>query len=196
MREDAKEKILDAARTVFARRGTAATMSEVAEEAGISQGLAYRYFPGKEAILTTLIRQMAESGRGFSARFKEIRGTPGERLSTLISHILESRREQPEFYQFLYQVFYDEKVPNDLREVVVRSGDVVQGMIRQVIVEGQATGEIAKDDPDQLVGAIMACLDGLSRRMLTQEPDAARASLPDARVIMRMLKPDPSRGDP
>ena len=97
-------------------------MSEVAEEAGISQGLAYRYFPSKEAILTTLVRQMAESGGGAAVRLGKIPGSPGERLYPFISYVLESRREQPEFYQFLYQVLYDEKVPDELREVVSRSG--------------------------------------------------------------------------
>jgi AcrR family transcriptional regulator len=196
VRGEAREKILDAARKVFARRGTAATMSEVAQEAGISQGLAYRYFSSKEAILTTLVKQMAESGGGAAARVRKIPGSPGNRLLTLVSYVLESRREQPEFYQFLYQVLYDDKVPNELREVVRRSGQVIQVMIRELIVEGQATGEIANDDPDQLVGAILACLDGLSRRIVVLKPEAARESLPDARVIMRMLRPDSSRSNP
>ena len=34
LREEKSEKILEAARTVFARKGMAATMAEVAEEAG------------------------------------------------------------------------------------------------------------------------------------------------------------------
>ena len=46
------------------------------------------------------------------------------------------------------------------------------------------------------MGAIFACLDGLSRRMVVLGAPAARESLPDARVIMRMLRPDPQRSDP
>src|ERR1022692_386837 len=191
VRAEAREKILDAARKVFARKGIAATMSEVATEAGISQGLAYRYFPSKEAILTTLLRQMAESGGGFSARFKETSGSPRERLTYLVSSVLESRREQPEFYQLVYQVLSDDKVPNDLREVVGRSGRVIRSTMRQLIVEGQGKGDIAADDPDQLVEAILACLDGLSRKMVSLKPGEARAILPNAGVILRMLKPEP-----
>lgn len=190
VREETKRKILAAARTIFALKGPAAAMSEVAKEAGISQGLAYRYFPSKEAILTTLVKQMAQSGGGAAARIQGIHGSPGERLYLLVSHVLEARREQPEFYQLLYQVLNDEKVPNDLREIVGKSGKGIQAAIRQLVVDGQASGEIAKDDPDQLVGAILACLDGVSRRMLTLEPEAARKSIPDAKVILRMLRPD------
>ncbi|MGH9918803.1 MAG: TetR/AcrR family transcriptional regulator [Nitrososphaerales archaeon] len=191
VRQEAKQRILDAARRVFARRGPAATMAEVAKEAEISQGLAYRYFPSKEALLATLVKQSAESGGGLSARLKAIPGSPGERLHLLISFILESRRREPEFYQLLYQVLTDYSTPNELREVVRKGGEVFQAEVRKLIVEGQKTGEVADDDPDQLLGAVSACLDGLSRAMLVLAPEAASASIPDARVVMRMLRPDP-----
>jgi len=190
VREEARERILQAARRVFARRGPAATMSEVAKEAGISQGLAYRYFESKEEILATLVKEAAESGGGFSARMERIPGTPGERLYTLVSHILDARRREPEFYQLLYRVLTDHKTPNELREVVQRSGGTVRTEMRKLIIDGQATGEVAKDDPDQLLGAVLACLDGLSRAMLALEPEKASASIPDARVVLRMLRPD------
>jgi AcrR family transcriptional regulator len=192
MRDEARARIIEAARKVFARKGTAATMSEVAKEAGVSQGLAYRYFPSKEAILTELVRQMAESGGGASERVKRIPGSPAERLGLLVSYILDSRRDQPEFYQLLFRVIYDDKLESGVREVVNRSGKVMQGLIRGLIVEGQASGEIAEDDPDQLTAALMACLDGISRAMVNLDPKAARASIPEARVIMRMFRPDPT----
>jgi AcrR family transcriptional regulator len=192
IRGEARERILQAAKRVFAKRGPAATMSQVAEEAGISQGLAYRYFDSKEEILATLVKQAAESGGGFSARMERIPGTPGERLYAVISSVLEARRREPEFYQLLYQVLTDYKTPNELRVVVRKGGDVMQAEMRKLIVEGQATGEIAKDDPDKLLGAVMACLDGLSRAMLTLGPEEARASIPDASIVARMLRPERS----
>ncbi|MDA4114928.1 MAG: TetR/AcrR family transcriptional regulator [Thaumarchaeota archaeon] len=191
VRGEARDRILLAARRVFARRGPAATMSEVAQDAGISQGLAYRYFESKEEILATLVKQAAESGGGLSSRIERIRGTPGERLYVLVSSILEARRREPEFYQLIYQALADYKTPNDLREVMRKSGEAMEAEMKKLIVEGQATGEMAKDDPNQLLGAVLACLDGLSRAMLTLGPKEARASIPDASVVMRMLRPDP-----
>src|SRR5258708_8598648 len=55
IREEQRAKILDGARKVFARKGMAATMAEVAAEASVSQGLAYRYFASKEAIFHLLV---------------------------------------------------------------------------------------------------------------------------------------------
>ncbi len=68
IREEQRDKILSAAANVFARKGNAATMADVASEAGVSQGLAYRYFESKEEIFTTLIKQAAESSGGPTER--------------------------------------------------------------------------------------------------------------------------------
>jgi len=50
IREAQRAKILESARSVFARKGMEATITDIAAEAQISLGLAYRYFADKEAI--------------------------------------------------------------------------------------------------------------------------------------------------
>jgi AcrR family transcriptional regulator len=191
IREESTTKILDAARRVFARKGSAGTMAEVAAEAGISQGLAYRYFPSKEAIFITLAKQMVRPAEELNTRIQEIPGTPGQRLGHIISKMLTGRKEFPEFYQFMYQALNDGKLPDDLREAMYKQGAIVEDIIRRLIVEGQATGEIAKDDPDQLLAAIMACVEGIWKRMAYPN---ARGAFPDTRIILRMLRPDSRQG--
>ena len=63
MRADAqRRRILDAAQRRFIASGFhAASISEIAAEAGISQGLMYRYFENKRAMILALIeRQLAQ----------------------------------------------------------------------------------------------------------------------------------------
>ena len=36
--------------------------------------------------------------------------------------------------------------------------------MRQLIIEGQAAGEIVKDDPDQLLVALVACFKGFDEK--------------------------------
>src|SRR5262249_19343615 len=147
IREEQRAKILDAARKIFARKGKAATMAEVAAEVEISQGLAYRYFASKEVLFNTLVEQMVQSRPSVAQRVQEMSGTPWERLNFLISTIVEARREYPEFFQLFYQVLTDETLPNDLRESVAKQGQVFQEVMKQLIIEGQATGEVAAGDP-------------------------------------------------
>jgi len=51
-KEEAKSKIVEAARVVFAKKGyNDATMDDVAKEVGVSKGAIYSYFKSKEDIL-------------------------------------------------------------------------------------------------------------------------------------------------
>jgi AcrR family transcriptional regulator len=194
IREQTTKKILEAARKVFARKGSAATMAEVAVEAGVSQGLAYRYFPSKEAILTTIVKQSAEADGGPAERIKKIRGTPAQRLAILISYLVEERRVNPEYVQAMYQVITDDTLPNDLRKLVAKNGKTIQDIMLLLIIEGQEKGEIARDDPEQLLAAIMACINGLVRRAELLDREGMRKHFPDVKIFLRMLRPDPEQG--
>jgi len=187
IREEQRAKILDGARKVFARKGLAATMADVAAEASVSQGLAYRYFANKEAIFQALFEQIVQTSLAAVPRFLEMPGTPGERLDFLISSAWEGRREHPEFYQLMYQVLSDEAAPDNLRELIDRQGQAYRDVMRQLIVEGQAAGEVAEGDPDQMVIVVLACLDGLSRLVLW-DSERVKKHFPDAGLLLRMLK--------
>jgi TetR/AcrR family transcriptional regulator len=55
-----EEKILDAARKVFLKKGMAgARMQEIADEAGINKALLHYYFKNKEVLFDTIFRQAA-----------------------------------------------------------------------------------------------------------------------------------------
>ena len=101
IREETTEKILAAAREVFARKGMAAKMADVASEAGVSPGLAYHYFPSKEAIFLALVRQSIRSADELTAIVQRIPGTPRGRLKRMVAGMLERRRKDPEFLPVL-----------------------------------------------------------------------------------------------
>jgi AcrR family transcriptional regulator len=187
IREEQQAKILDAARKVFARKDRAMTMADVAAEAGVSYGLLYRYFLNKEAILHTLVEESLRSSAEGLQRFREKTGTAGERLDFLVSRLVENRRDHPEYSQLFYQVLGDEAAPQLLREQAMRFGQAFQDLLRQLIVEGQATGEVRVADPDQLVTAVLAMLDGLTRLAVTN-PERLRRHFPEAQIIMGILK--------
>ncbi len=188
IRESQRAKILEAAMQVFARKGLAATMADVATAAGVSQGLAYRYFANKEAIYRALVEQTVQLGNSTTPYIEEIPGTPGERLTFLLSRIMESRRQNTIIFQLFYHVLSDETTPETLRELVSKRGLAMHSMLRQLIVEGQATGEVAAGDPDQLVTAFLAYLDGVTR-LAVYNPEQFKKHFPDTEIILRIFKP-------
>jgi AcrR family transcriptional regulator len=196
IRETQRAKILEAAWKVFARKGRAMTMADVAAEASISYGLTYRYFPSKETLLHTLVQESLHASEAGWQRFGEQAGTPGQRLDWLIARLVESRRNHPEYSHLLSHVLSDEETPLDLREQAARYGQMFQDQLRQLIVAGQASGEVRAADPDQLVTAVLAVLDGLTR-LAVSHPDRFQRHYPDAGIIQGMLKsaahPSPER---
>jgi AcrR family transcriptional regulator len=58
-RADARQKVLTAARAVFAREGyRSATVAHILVEAGIARGTFYRYFPNKREVFYEIISDM------------------------------------------------------------------------------------------------------------------------------------------
>jgi AcrR family transcriptional regulator len=184
VRDEQRARILDGARAVFARSGMAATMAEVAEAAGVSQGLAYRYFASKDELYRALVVDAMSSNDDLRLSAS---GTPGERLRRLLAVLIEARRDHPEAFQLLYHVMSDPATPPDVLAAVQARGMRFVELLRELIAEGQAGGEVAPDDPGQLVAAIIAAIDGLTRFSL-EHPDQ-RANFPDARIVFRMLAP-------
>lgn len=189
VREAQRAKILEAAWKEFARLGRTMTMADVARAASVSYGLVYHYFASKEEILHALVAQTLQSKDMAFQQFAELPGTPGERLDRLVARLVATRRDHPEFAQLLAQVLGDAAAPADLRELATRYGQAFQALLRQLIVEGQAMGEVRAADPDQLVTAVLVALDGLSRLAILY-PERFQQHFPDASIILGMVQPD------
>ena len=193
IRASQQAAILAAARAVFAQRGLAATIDEVAVAAGVSHGLAYRYFASKAELFRALAQEaLTPSADGPDTA--AVTGTPGQRLSGVIRVLVDNRRDRPETFQLLHHVLTDPAAPADLLALAERRGRAFREGLRALIVEGQASGEVAGDDPDQLVAAITACLDGLGR-ITTLRRGEGGAAFPSTDIILRMVaKPEQGTG--
>jgi AcrR family transcriptional regulator len=194
VRRDARARILAGARAAFARKGLAATMADVAASAGVSQGLPYRYFRDKDDLVRALVTEAVQQADAGGSPL----GSPGsaaERLRRLVTSLVEARRAQPELFLMFQHVVSDPATPRDLLELIQSRGRDVTEAMRQLVTEAQAAGQVAADDPDQLVTAVMACLDGLGRVTLA-DPAQATGHFPAAQIITRMLEPQPRAGEP
>jgi AcrR family transcriptional regulator len=83
--EETRARILNAALTSFRERGfEAATMRDIAQEAGVATGAAYYYFPSKDAIVTDFYRRSCDEMQSkIEEALKNVMGLE-ERLRQLI----------------------------------------------------------------------------------------------------------------
>jgi hypothetical protein len=107
-------------------------------------------------------------------------------LLSLLSKLLQAKRDQTELFELGNHVLNDKATPTDLLELVATRGRIFETALRELIVEGQGAVEFAVDDPDQLVTAITSCLEGLSRFALRLR-DQGQKRHPHPEILMRML---------
>lgn len=93
---ETEQRILDAARTVFLRNGTAgARMQEIAQEAGVNQALLHYYFRSKEGLSSAVFRQIAT--RFFPALVQTLADdiSLDEKIERLVAVYLENLSRNP-----------------------------------------------------------------------------------------------------
>lgn len=100
IRKLAQEGILKAAKELFIQQGYHATpIISIAEHAGISKGLLYNYFKGKEGLLETMVDRRIGSIAEVMNRARELK-TPAEQLEYIILEAIDNVYEKPEEYRF------------------------------------------------------------------------------------------------
>jgi AcrR family transcriptional regulator len=94
-----RRQLLDAAETVFARRGFhGASVEEIAREAGATTGALYSNFAGKEELFLALFEEaLATDVRGYSEAF-EAGATPREKGRAAADRWMQVLRERPSYF--------------------------------------------------------------------------------------------------
>ncbi|MFF2158026.1 TetR/AcrR family transcriptional regulator [Paenibacillus chitinolyticus] len=100
IRQAAKENIRTAAMEVFIEKGYhASVIDDIAKRAGVSKGLMYNYYKGKEDLLAEMVKM----------RIKEINhvmhtaaalSSPSEQLKHIIEGAINNVKQHPKIYRF------------------------------------------------------------------------------------------------
>jgi AcrR family transcriptional regulator len=155
---DAEQRILDAARAVFLRRGTAgARMQEIAQEAGVNQALLHYYFRSKEGLSSAVFRQIAM--RIFPALVETLGADISieEKIDRLIAVYLDNLLQNPFLPGYLISEMHHhpERLPQLLSSALgVEPGKVVPSLFVKLghqIDERVAAGTMRPIPPEQFV---------------------------------------------
>ena len=159
LREESRERILEAALSLFARHGYERTsVRMIAGEAGVAQGLMYNYFPGKEALLRAIFeRGMGDVDASFDGAGG---GDPEERLAALIRGSFAVVRGNREFWRLSYALRMQPGVLEGL-------GVEVQGWAEQIRSRLEALlGEAGVPDPALEARVLFAAIDGVAQHFV------------------------------
>lgn len=155
MRAEATEKILFSATKLFAQKTFfKTTMQDIADGAGVSKGLAYRYFSSKEEIMNHLIELSVPSFEDISSLLKQDKDEKELLIETtsLLLHGLKNDPSTAEAFQILSQIdsFSENELSSDVR---IRYEKSLRNLITNfagVIESGQQKGYFMAGNPQEL----------------------------------------------
>jgi AcrR family transcriptional regulator len=168
-----RERLLAAARSVFARSGFhGASVEEVASEAGFSTGALYSNFDGKEDLFLVLMeREIEEHAREISDAVSA-RASMAERATGGARQWMTMIEREPELL-LLFMEFWAYGVRDArVRPKVAARFAQMREVLTKLIADGAREFDLELEIPaEQLAVAVDALADGIARQKLA-DPDA------------------------
>ena len=172
-RAETRERLLRAARTVFARRGVqAATVDEIAEEAGFTTGALYSNFKGKEDLVLAVEEDMiAREIREYTEIFARGR-TLDERSRGGADRWMAILREEPDYFPLFVELWSAAVRDPELREKFAQRSAAMRDASARMIEEGAADLglDVPEEDAQTLATVVNALGNGLAMEK-TIRPD-------------------------
>jgi TetR/AcrR family transcriptional regulator, fatty acid metabolism regulator protein len=189
---DKRERILDAAVRVFAKKGFYATrVSEVAKAAGVADGTIYLYFRSKDALLVSLFEDRVERLLAFMQTELPKTASAPEKLRRIIElqlGLLEGERDLAEVVTVILR-----QSTKLMKEYAAPKFNAYLDAIARVVSDGQRDGELRPDvSPHLAARAIFGALDGITMTWALGRADRGGlvgASGQLAELVLRGLSP-------
>ena len=149
-----EQRILDAARKVFTRKGMAGTrMQEVADEAGINKALLHYYFRDKQRLFEGVFKGSADRQLACVWKVLEEATDLFTGIERFVSTYLDRMLEEPLLPQFIIAELHRD--PANLLEFIDR-GKAGRAHYLKLFEKARANDEIIEIDPRELLVNIMA----------------------------------------
>ena len=147
-RREVHDAILDTTAALVADGGLrAATMSEIAERAGIGRATLYKYFASIEAILLAWHERQIAGHLKQLVRARDEAGSPEEALEAVLSAVAQISRES--------RSHHDGELADFLHrdKQVAAAEQQLRKLIRDLVAAGQKRGEVRNDIPAEELAA-------------------------------------------
>ncbi|MET3546860.1 AcrR family transcriptional regulator [Paenibacillus favisporus] len=144
IRQQAKAKIREAAIELFMRKGYHATsIDDVSKHAGVSKGLLYNYYKGKEELLGAMVE--ARIGELIQVMEKaEALETPAEQLKHIVEGAVDNVRRSPEVFRFYLHL---QTQPEDDETVAKYGKLLIEESARQFQIQCRMFEKLGASDP-------------------------------------------------
>src|ERR1700754_6844 len=137
--EEKRREILEAAAKCFVRDGfRGASTTNICEEAGISPGHLYHYFPSKEAIIAAMVEAHLVKA---AQRFAEIADS-ADIVAELTSELGTVQLKRKGGRSLLFEMMAEAGRKPAMAKIVHRHTQVMRTLLADLVRKGQANGRI------------------------------------------------------
>jgi AcrR family transcriptional regulator len=146
-----RARLIEAARGVFAARGSAATVDEIAKAADVGVGTFYRHFPRRIDLVEAVYREDVE---GLAALADELAasGEPWPALVAWLEGFVRYTQAKRTLLTELHEAF--EKDPETAVQLRARIADAARKVLTRAQEAGDARPDLDEADLMQLVGGM------------------------------------------
>ncbi len=187
IREETRARILDSALTLFAQHGyTETSVRQIAQHAGVAQGLLYNYFASKDELLIALFEQsMSQVRQSFAAAADP--DDPRPPLEKLIRTSCAIMRDNLRFWQLSYHVRMQAAVIAGLGAQLHAWTDAIHQTL-EGLFEARGTPRPAIE-----AAILFAVIDGIAQHYALDPAHYPLAAVEDALVARYSLPDEPPR---
>ena len=143
LRKDAernRQRIMAAARELFAQRGLEVTMDDIADHAGVGVGTVYRRFPDRELLIDALFEDVLVGMVALAEEALEIED-PWEGFVYFLEHALEKQTANRGLKGLLFSTAHG-------RERVAQARGRIEPVASQLVARAKASGDLRPDISD------------------------------------------------
>lgn len=163
-----RERILEAAQSVFARKGYyQAKIEEIAELAEVGKGTVYEYFASKQELYKEMFKVLLSQYRDYLA-VKDTAGITTEEwinhlLEMHLKYMLENRKHMPTNFGDMDGL--DEEILGWMYDI--RKANIVR--LKVIFEEGITRGELKDIDPELAANLLIGLMRGITVPLLMED---------------------------
>lgn len=161
--EERREQILDAAETVFGKRGFAkARMDDIVQEAGLSKGALYWYYKSKDALILALLDRVFGSEFSKAEELVEQQLPASQKLTSFMQAVMDDISHMQHLLPIGYEFVALAARRKPVRQAIGSYYQRYQELLSAIVRQGVESGEFEDLDPEQAAMMIIGLVEGLA----------------------------------